>query len=80
MTVLIRNCLIAAFMAKFEVSQKNGGVTTQIKKIEGAVWKDKEGLSKAQMQMYKSEGVNPRSGCLPEYFTGGGVVNFPFGI
>jgi len=42
-----------------------GTLQPRLKKLQEQFGKDKEGLAKAQMQMYKSEGVNPLSGCLP---------------
>jgi len=46
-------------------AKKMGTLQPRLKKLQEQFGKDKEGLAKAQMQMYKSEGVNPLSGCLP---------------
>lgn len=37
----------------------------KLKMLSEKFGKDKEGLAKAQMSLYKQEGVNPLSGCLP---------------
>ena len=37
----------------------------KLKKLQEKYGSDKQGLAKAQMDMYKTEGVNPLSGCLP---------------
>jgi len=38
----------------------------KLNKLKEKYGKDKEGMAKAQMDLYKQEGINPLSGCLPQ--------------
>jgi len=64
-TVLIRIILLPLLWPSLQSAKKMGTLQPRLKKLQEQFGKDKEGLAKAQMQMYKSEGVNPLSGCLP---------------
>jgi YidC/Oxa1 family membrane protein insertase len=64
-TVLIRIILLPLLWPSLKSAKKMGALQPKLKKLQEQFGKDKEGLAKAQMQMYKSEGVNPLSGCLP---------------
>lgn len=64
-TVLIRLILLPLVLPSLKSAQKMQGLQPKLKKLQEKFGKDKEGLAKAQMEMYKSEGVNPLSGCLP---------------
>jgi len=64
-TVLIRIILLPLLWPSLKSAKKMGTLQPRLKKLQEQFGKDKEGLAKAQMQMYKSEGVNPLSGCLP---------------
>ena len=64
-TVLIRIVLLPLLWPSLKSAKRMAALQPRLKKLKERFGKDKEGLSKAQMQMYKSEGVNPLSGCLP---------------
>lgn len=64
-TVLIRIILLPLLWPSLKSAKKMAALQPKLKKLQDQYGKDKEGLAKAQMQMYKSEGVNPLSGCLP---------------
>ena len=64
-TVLIRIILLPLLWPSLKSAKKMAALQPRLKKLQEQFGKDKEGLAKAQMQMYKSEGVNPLSGCLP---------------
>ncbi|MBP6989490.1 YidC/Oxa1 family membrane protein insertase [Candidatus Shapirobacteria bacterium] len=64
-TVLIRLVLLPLVLPSLKSAQKMQGLQPKLKKLQDKFGKDKEGLAKAQMDLYKNEGVNPLSGCLP---------------
>lgn len=64
-TVLIRLILMPLVWPSLKSSIKMQALQPKLKKLQEKFGKDKQGLAKAQMEMYKSEGVNPLSGCLP---------------
>jgi len=64
-TVLIRIILLPLLWPSLKSAKRMAALQPRLKKLKEQFGKDKEGLAKAQMQMYKSEGVNPLSGCLP---------------
>lgn len=64
-TVAIRLVLMPLVWPSLRSSQKMQALQPKLKKLQEKYGKDKEGLAKAQMEFYKSEGVNPLSGCLP---------------
>ncbi|MBP9818079.1 YidC/Oxa1 family membrane protein insertase [Candidatus Shapirobacteria bacterium] len=65
-TVLIRLILMPLVFPSLKSAEKMRELQPKLKKLQEKYGKDKEGLAKAQMDMYKSEGVNPLSGCLPQ--------------
>ena len=64
-TILIRLVLMPLVWPSLKSSQKMQALQPKLKKLQEKYGKNKEGLAKAQMEFYKSEGVNPLSGCLP---------------
>lgn len=64
-TVIIRLLLMPLVWPSLRSSQKMQALQPKLKKLQEKYGKDREGLAKAQMEFYKSEGVNPLSGCLP---------------
>ncbi|MFZ2152828.1 MAG: YidC/Oxa1 family membrane protein insertase [Microgenomates group bacterium] len=65
-TVLIRVALIPLVLPSMKSAKKMAELQPRLKKLQEKYGKDKEGLAKAQMDMYKQEGINPLSGCLPQ--------------
>jgi YidC/Oxa1 family membrane protein insertase len=55
--------LVLPSLKSAKVMQK---LQPKLKAIQAKYKGDKKGLAKAQMDLYKQEGVNPLSGCLPQ--------------
>jgi YidC/Oxa1 family membrane protein insertase len=64
-TILIRLLLLPLLWPSLKSQKKMMSLQPRLKKLQEKYAKDKQGLAKAQMDMYKEEGVNPLSGCLP---------------
>jgi YidC/Oxa1 family membrane protein insertase len=64
-TVVIRLVLMPLVWPSLKSAQKMQSLQPKLKKLQEKFGKDKQGLATAQMEFYKSEGVNPLSGCLP---------------
>jgi YidC/Oxa1 family membrane protein insertase len=66
MTVLIKILLWPLITPSIKSAAKMNQLQPKLKKLQEKYKTDKEGLAKAQMEMYKQEGINPLSGCLPQ--------------
>jgi YidC/Oxa1 family membrane protein insertase len=64
-TIIIRLILMPLIWPSLKSAKKIQALQPKLKKIQEKYGKDKEGLARAQMELYKEEGVNPLSGCLP---------------
>lgn len=65
-TVIIRLVLLPLVMPSLKSAQKIRELQPKLNKLKEKFGKDKQALAKAQMDLYKQEGVNPMSGCLPQ--------------
>jgi len=65
-TILIRLILLPLVMPSLKSAQKIRELQPKLNKLKDKFGNDKQGLAKAQMDLYKQEGVNPLSGCLPQ--------------
>jgi len=65
-TILIRLVLLPLVMPSLNSAQKIRELQPKLNKLKDKFGNDKQGLAKAQMDLYKEEGVNPLSGCLPQ--------------
>jgi YidC/Oxa1 family membrane protein insertase len=65
-TVLIRLLLVPLVLPSLKSAKKMAELQPKLKKLQEKFSKDKEQLAKAQMDLYKQEGINPLSGCLPQ--------------
>ncbi|HEX8923357.1 MAG TPA: YidC/Oxa1 family membrane protein insertase, partial [Patescibacteria group bacterium] len=65
-TVVIRLVLLPLVIPSLKSGQKMRELQPKLKRLQEKYKNDKEGLAKAQMEMYKQEGVSPLSGCLPQ--------------
>jgi len=65
-TIIIRILLIPLVLPSLKSAKAMQKLQPQLKKIQEKYKGDKNGLAKAQMELYKREGVNPLSGCLPQ--------------
>lgn len=75
-TIAIRLILIPLVLPSLKSSKKMGELQPKLKKLQEKYGKDKEGLAKAQMNLYKTEGINPLSGCLPQLLQIGVLILF----
>jgi YidC/Oxa1 family membrane protein insertase len=65
-TVLIRLILIPLVLPSLRSAKKMNELQPKLKKLQQEFGKDKQKLAKEQMDLYKREGINPLSGCLPQ--------------
>jgi len=65
-TILIRVLLIPLVLPSLKSAKKMAVLQPRLKKLQEKYAGNKEGLAKAQMDLYKEEGINPLSGCLPQ--------------
>ena len=65
-TVLIRIILFPLLWPSLKSAKKTRELQPKLKKLQEKYKGDKQQLAKAQMELYKQEGVNPLSGCLPQ--------------
>lgn len=65
-TVLIRLLLLPLLWPSLKSSGKMRELQPKLKKLQEKYKGDKQKLAKAQMDLYKNEGINPMSGCLPQ--------------
>jgi YidC/Oxa1 family membrane protein insertase len=65
-TVIIRILLLPLVMPTLRSSKKMMLLQPKLKKIQEEFKNDKKALAAAQMELYKKEGINPLSGCLPQ--------------
>ncbi len=75
-TVLIRIILLPLVVPSLKSAKKMSLLQPRLKKLQEKYGKDKEGLAKAQMDLYKQEGINPLSGCLPQILQIGVLIVF----
>ena len=65
-TILIRIILIPLVLPSLKSAKKMAELQPRLKKLQEKYAGEKEKLAKAQMDLYKQEGINPLSGCLPQ--------------
>ncbi len=65
LTILIKIIFHPLSIMSFKNMQKMQAVQPEIKKLQEKYKDDKARLNQALMEVYKSRGVNPMSGCLP---------------
>lgn len=82
-TVLIRLILLPLVIPSLRSAKKMKELQPKLRKIQEQAGKDKQRLATMQMELYKKEGINPLSGCLPQvlqiavllmFFTGFNMV------
>lgn len=64
-TALIRLAFLKPSLKLVEVQHKQKKLAPKLEELKGKHKDDKEALQKATLDLYKQEGVNPLSGCLP---------------
>lgn len=65
-TIVIKLILLPLVMPSMRSAQKIRELQPKLNKLKEKFGKDKKALATAQMELYKVEGVNPMSGCLPQ--------------
>jgi len=65
-TLVIKVILMPLVVPSLKSAQKMKVLQPKLNKIKEKYGKDKQALAKAQMDLYKEEGINPMSGCLPQ--------------
>lgn len=65
-TIVIKLVLLPLVMPSLKSAGKIRELQPKLNKLKEKYGSDKQGLAKAQMDLYKQEGVNPMSGCLPQ--------------
>lgn len=64
-TLLIRFAFLKPSIKLVEVQHKQKKLAPKLAELKGKHKDDNEALQKATLELYKQEGVNPLSGCLP---------------
>lgn len=65
-TIIIRLILIPLVLPSLKSAKKMSEMQPKLNKLKEKFGNDKEKLAKEQMELYKREGINPLSGCLPQ--------------
>jgi len=65
-TVVIRGLLTPLTLPSLRSSQKMKELQPEISKLKEKYSSDKQAFAKAQLELFKSKGVNPAAGCLPQ--------------
>ena len=65
-TVLIRLVLVPLVVPSLKSAKRMRDLLPKLEKLKEKYGKEKQELAKAQMELYKQEGINPLSGCLPQ--------------
>jgi YidC/Oxa1 family membrane protein insertase len=65
-TLVIRLLLMPLVMPSLKAATKMRELQPKLKKLQEKYGTDKQGLATAQMDLYKTEKVNPLGGCLPQ--------------
>jgi len=73
-TIIVRLITLPLTIPQMTSSRKMQELQPKLKELQNKFKDDKEGLSRAQMELYKQSGVNPMGGCLPT------LVQFPIWI
>lgn len=65
-TVLLRALLFPLIWPSLKSAKKIKEIQPKLNKLKEKYGSNKQALAQAQMELYKTEGVNPLSGCLPQ--------------
>jgi len=66
LTVVIRAILIPLMNPQMKSAKKMQELAPELDKLKKKFKDDKQKLMQAQMQLYKENGINPTSGCIPQ--------------
>ena len=65
-TIIIKLILFPLVWPSLKSAKRIREVQPKLNKLKEKYGKDKQAMAKAQMELYKQEGINPLSGCLPQ--------------
>ena len=65
-TIIIKLILLPLVWPSLKSAKKIREIQPKLNKLKEKYGKDKQAMAKAQMDLYKQEGINPLSGCLPQ--------------
>ncbi len=65
-TLLIRLVLLPLILPSLKSAEKMKELQPKLNKLKEKYGDNKQALATAQMELYKVEGINPLSGCLPQ--------------
>ena len=66
LTAAIRLILIPLTAPSLKAAKKMQELAPQLQKLKERYKNDKQGLSRAQLELYRQHGANPAAGCLPQ--------------
>lgn len=66
LTAAIRFILIPLTAPSLKAAKKMQELAPQLQKLKERYKNDKQGLSRAQLELYRQHGANPAAGCLPQ--------------
>ena len=66
LTVLIRLVLTPLTLPSLKTSQKMKELQPELAKLKEKYGKDKQVFAQKQLELFKSHGINPAAGCLPQ--------------
>jgi YidC/Oxa1 family membrane protein insertase len=75
-TMAIKVLLMPLIWPSLKSADKMRELQPKLKKLQEKYKDDKKKLAEAQMELYKQEGVNPMSGCLPQLLQIGVLLIF----
>src|SRR3954470_3279830 len=64
-TILLRVLLLPLSLIQIRSQRHQMAIQPEMKELQRRFKGDREGMAKAQMQLYKDRGVNPAAGCIP---------------
>jgi len=66
LTVTLRAALIPLTLPALKVARKQRDLAPELKELQKKYGNNREKLARAQMKLYRREGINPAMGCLPQ--------------
>lgn len=66
LTIILRLALTPLTLPSLKAAQKMAELAPELSKLKKKHENDKQKLAQAQMELYKTNGVNPAAGCLPQ--------------
>jgi YidC/Oxa1 family membrane protein insertase len=64
-TILLRLVLFPLTLVQIRSQRHQLRIQPRLKELQRKYKGDREGMARAQMQLYKEEGINPAAGCVP---------------